>query len=98
MQILYQLKDLVFQHPVQSYLVAINVVTFFIYGVDKWKAIRRKWRISEATLLMLAAIGGSIGAWLGMNVWNHKTKHKKFLYGVPVILIAQIALAYCLMK
>ena len=75
------------------YLVAINVVTFFLYGIDKRKAKRGKWRIPEATLLGLAFIGGSIGAWLGMRAWHHKTMHKKFKYGIPLILIAQIALA-----
>ena len=74
------------------YLVAINVVTFFIYGIDKWKAKRSKWRISEATLLGMAVIGGSIGAWLGMRVWHHKTMHKKFQFGIPLIIVAQIAL------
>ena len=71
---------------------AINVATFFTYGIDKWKAKRSKWRISEATLLGLAVIGGSIGAWLGMKVWHHKTMHKKFKYGIPLILIIQIAI------
>ena len=74
------------------YLIAINVVTFFLYGIDKWKAKRSKWRIPEATLLGLAVIGGSIGAWIGMKVWHHKTMHKKFKYGLPLILLAQIAL------
>ena len=74
------------------YLIAINTVTFFLYGIDKWKAKRSKWRIPEATLLGLAIIGGSIGAWLGMKVWHHKTQHKKFKYGHPLILLAQIAL------
>ena len=74
------------------YLIAINVVAFFLYGIDKWKAKRSKWRISEATLLGLAVIGGSIGAWLGMKVWHHKMMHKKFKYGIPLILMAQIAI------
>ena len=74
------------------YLVAINIVTFFMYGIDKWKAKRSKWRISEATLLGMAIIGGSIGAWLGMRVWHHKTMHKKFQLGIPLIIVAQIAL------
>ncbi len=73
-------------------LLALNVVTFFVYSIDKLKAKHAKWRISEATLLILAAIGGSVGAWLGMKVWHHKTLHKKFKYGVPAILIAQVAL------
>ena len=76
------------------FLVVINVVTFFLFGFDKWKAKQSKWRIPEATLLGMAVIGGSIGAWLGMKVWHHKTLHKKFRYGVPLILVAQITLFF----
>ena len=72
------------------YLLAVNVVTFFMYGIDKWRAKRSKWRISEATLLLMAVIGGSIGAWLGMKVWHHKTLHKKFRFGIPAIIIIQL--------
>ena len=74
------------------YLLAINAVTFIIYGIDKYKAKKAKWRISEAMLLMMAVVGGSIGAWLGMKVWHHKTMHKKFKYGVPAILLIQMVL------
>ena len=74
------------------YLLAINAVTFIIYGIDKYKAKNAKWRIPEATLLLMAVIGGSVGAWLGMKVWHHKTMHKKFKYGIPAILMIQIAL------
>ena len=74
------------------YLVAINVVTFLLYGIDKFKAKRSKWRIPESVLLGLAVIGGSVGAWLGMIVWRHKTQHKKFRYGIPLILAMQIAI------
>jgi len=73
------------------YLAAINVVTFFLYGIDKWKAKRSKWRIPEATLIWLSILGGSVGAWLGMKAWRHKTQHKKFKYGIPFILMMQIA-------
>ena len=75
------------------YLIAINIITFFIYGIDKLKAKKGKWRIPESTLLLLAIIGGSIGAWLDIKVWHHKTLHKKFKYGIPLIVIAQIAIA-----
>ena len=74
------------------YIVGVNILTFFVYGIDKWRAKKGSWRISEATLLLLAVIGGSIGAWLGMKVWHHKTMHKKFKYGIPAILIIQIIL------
>ena len=74
------------------YLLLINVITFFTYGIDKWKAKRSKWRIPESTLLMMAVMGGSIGAWFGMKVWRHKTMHKKFKYGVPIILLVQVVI------
>ena len=80
------------------YLIVINIVTFQVYGIDKWKAKQGSWRISEATLLILAAIGGSIGALLGMKIWHHKTMHKKFKYGLPLILIIQIILIGYLSK
>ena len=73
------------------YLAAINIVAFFLYGIDKWKARHDKWRITEAALLWTAVTGGSIGALLGMKVWHHKTLHAKFRFGLPAILILQIA-------
>lgn len=82
-------------HLLLYYFLAINFVAFIIFGIDKLKARKNLWRIPEATLLLLAVIGGSIGAWMGMYVWHHKTMHLKFKYGVPVILALQIAiLAY----
>lgn len=68
----------------------LNLLTFIIYGIDKLKAKKAKWRISETTLLLLAVIGGSIGAWLGLQVWRHKTQHKKFYIGIPLILTLQV--------
>ena len=85
------MRNMELQNIALIYLAVINVVAFFMYGLDKWKAKRSKWRIPEATLLLLAVLGGSIGAWLGMKVWHHKTLHKKFRYGVPAIIIVQIA-------
>lgn len=86
------IMDVQFIKILLVYLIVINVLAFFMFGIDKWKAKHQKWRIPEATLLGLAVIGGSIGAWLGMKTWHHKTLHKKFLYGIPLILFAQIAL------
>ena len=86
------MNDQNYLHIALIYLAVTNVVTFFVYGIDKWKAKHSKWRINETQLLALAVLGGSIGAWLGMKVWHHKTQHKKFKYGVPAIIIIQLAL------
>ena len=71
-------------------LLTFNLLTFIIYGIDKFKAKKAKWRIPESTLLLLAVFGGSIGAWLGLQVWRHKTQHKKFYIGIPMILTLQV--------
>ena len=78
------------QKMVIIYLVITNVVTFFMFGINKVKAKKSKWRIREAALLGLAVLGGSIGAWSGMKVWHHKTLHKKFRFGIPAIIIIQL--------
>ena len=80
-----------FIYGILIYLAAINIVAFFLYGIDKWKAQRNKWRVTEARLLWIAVAGGSIGALLGMKVWHHKTMHAKFRYGILAILILQLA-------
>ena len=80
-----------------GYLLAVNITSFLLYGIDKYKAKKGRWRISEATLLLMAVIGGSIGAWGGMRIWHHKTMHKKFKYGIPVIIIFQVAFAVYLL-
>ncbi|MBO4752341.1 MAG: DUF1294 domain-containing protein [Bacteroidales bacterium] len=81
----------------EIYLIAINLVTFLVYGIDKLKAKRGKWRIPESVLLTLAVVGGSIGALLGMLAFRHKTKHKKFTIVVPLILAVQVALLIAIM-
>ena len=86
------MNDQNYLHIALIYLVIINVVTFLMYGIDKWKAKKSKWRIRETALLGLAVLGGSIGAWFGMKVWHHKTLHKKFRYGVPAIINIQLLL------
>ncbi|MGM9835275.1 MAG: DUF1294 domain-containing protein [Muribaculaceae bacterium] len=75
------------------YLLAANIVTFVVFGIDKYKAKRGLWRIPEASLLTMAVIG----AWLGTKVWHHKTLHKKFKYGIPLIIALQAALAVYLL-
>ena len=76
-----------------AYFLLVNIVAFIAFGVDKFKAKKIRSRIPEFTLLLLAAIGGSVGALLGMKVFRHKTLHNKFRFGVPVILVAQIVAA-----
>ncbi len=71
------------------YALIINVIAFLMYGIDKWKAKHNKYRIPEKTLLGVAALGGSIGAWSGMQSFRHKTKKNKFRIGVPCIMIVQ---------
>ena len=73
-------------------IALINFITFIVYGIDKYKARKGKWRISENSLLLLAVIGGSIGAWLGIKIWHHKTMHKKFCYGIPLVILVQVAI------
>ena len=79
-------------------ILILNVVTFFVFGIDKFKAKKSLWRIPESTLLILAAVGGSVGAYLGMKVWHHKTLHKKFSLGVPAILLLHLALLVYIMN
>ena len=75
------------------WLAVINLVTFAVYGIDKAKAKRGAWRVPEKTLFLLPLLGGSLGALLGMKVFHHKTKHWYFVWGIPLILLAQITLA-----
>ena len=74
------------------YLLTVNALSLYFMLADKCKAMKNVWRIPEATLLGLAAIGGSLGAWLGMQLFRHKTRHPKFYLGVPLLLILHIAL------
>ena len=75
------------------YLVLINLAAVMAFGIDKSRARNHAWRIPEKTLFLLAAVGGSIGALLGMFFFRHKTRHLSFRIGLPVILLVQIAAA-----
>ena len=74
------------------YLIMINLIGFFSMGIDKRKARKHLWRIPEKTLFLFALAGGSLGSLLGMHTFRHKTKHWYFRFGIPVILLLQIAL------
>ena len=80
------------------YLLLINAAGCILMLIDKWKARKNRWRISEATLIGTALLGGSMGVLLGMYTVRHKTRHKKFTIGVPLILAAQVALYVYVMK
>lgn len=79
---------------IEAWLVFINIFTFAAYALDKYKVVHHAWRIPERTLILLAAIGGSVGALSAMYIVRHKTKHNKFRIGVPAILVIQLILAY----
>ena len=85
-------------HFVLAYLILINLIAFIAFGIDKWRARHNKWRISEASLFLLAIFGGSIGALLGMHLWHHKTRHLYFLIGIPLIMLLQACLIYALTR
>lgn len=74
-----------------GYLALINAITFAVYGADKRRARKDRWRVPERTLFLLAVLGGSLGALLGMHVFHHKTKHWYFRLFIPLILLLQIA-------
>ena len=74
-----------------GYFVAINIAAFCMYGLDKRRARKNRWRIPEATLFLMAALGGSVGSYIGMQVFHHKTKKAKFYIGIPMIGIAELA-------
>ena len=74
------------------YLIGVNLLTFIAYGIDKYKARHKQWRITETSLLLLAILGGSPAALLAMRLFHHKTLHKKFRYGVPAILLIQLTI------
>ena len=80
-----------------AYLLGMNAAAYILMAVDKTNAMRRARRIPETVLLLTAALGGSLGAWLGMVSLHHKTKHKKFLVLVPLFLLAHIALGMWLL-
>ena len=70
----------------------MTIVTFILYGVDKGKAKKGRWRIPEKTLLLFAACFGGLGAFLGMKIFRHKTKHTSFKILVPTFMIIQFIL------
>lgn len=80
------------------YIILINLITFSVFGIDKLKAVKDKWRISEKVLFLLSIIGGSLGGLAGMYIFRHKTQKPAFKFGIPAIFIVQIVLVYFVMR
>ena len=80
------------------YLLIVNITAFILYGLDKRKAEKNKWRIKESTLIVIAALGGSVGALLGMIIFRHKTKHPKSFILVPLFLLLQVILGFLVFR
>ncbi|WP_330393892.1 DUF1294 domain-containing protein [Anaerocolumna xylanovorans] len=81
-----------FSYLLLTYFTFVNTLSFLLMGIDKYKARKNKWRIKESTLFLSSVIGGSLGSLLGMFFFHHKTKHMKFLLGMPCILFIHIAI------
>ena len=75
------------------YLCIINTIGFFLMGIDKWKARNKQWRVAEKTFFAVSLLGGSLGTWIGMYVFRHKTKHQRFVILMPLICIVHVFLA-----
>ena len=80
------------------YIILNNLITFSVFGIDKFKAVKNKWRIPEKILFLFSIIGGSVGGLLGMYTFRHKTQKPAFKFGIPTILIVQIVLIYFIMR
>ena len=80
------------------YTAIMSLIAFAAFGIDKYKAKTNRWRISEKTLFLLALLGGGVGAYLGMKVFHHKTRHKQFAIGLPLIMIIQLGLIAFLVR
>ena len=80
------------------YTAVMSLIAFAAFGIDKYKAKTNRWRISEKTLFLLALLGGGVGAYVGMKVFHHKTRHKQFAIGLPLIMIIQLGLIAFLVR
>ncbi|EEG78701.1 DUF1294 domain-containing protein [Dethiobacter alkaliphilus] len=77
---------------IEIFIIILNVVTLVLMGFDKHASRNKLWRIPEKLLLLLAIAGGSAGVWFGMKLFRHKTRHPRFMYGIPFIIALQVAL------
>lgn len=77
---------------VTCYLLIINIITFILYGIDKFNAVRGIWRIREIVLFTFSFMGGSLGGFLAMKIFRHKTKNRKFSFGIPIMLLIHLVI------
>lgn len=80
------------------YLISINIFSLLLCGIDKYRAIKNKWRIREKNFFILSFLGGSVGVYIGMYFFRHKTLHKRFTIGIPAIVVFQLLLIYVITK
>ena len=80
------------------YFIVINIFAFLIMGIDKYKAQRHKWRVSELSIFTIGLVGGALGVFIGMGMFHHKTKHLKFTLGIPLVLLLNIIMFGYLLK
>lgn len=85
------------ERSILIYLVFVNIMTFILFGIDKWKAIHDKWRIQESTLLFFSFMGGATGGLLGMNLFHHKIRKVYFRVGIPIMILCHTALLLLLL-
>ena len=91
-----EISNFIIEHKwLLIYLLIINLITFVLFAVDKWKAIHTRWRIRTITLMSLALAGGTVGGLLAMYIFRHKTKTASFMVGLPVILMVQVVILWC---
>ena len=81
---------------IAAYLIVINIIGFILPPVDKRKAKKNKWRIRERTLFIVSALGGSIAMYISMRLFHHKTKHKRFMIGIPIIIVLQLGAVFAI--
>ena len=80
------------------YLILINLIAVIVTIYDKLCAVKRRWRVKESTLLLLSALGGSISMYITMLLIRHKTRHIKFMLGIPLIIIFQLLIAFLIWR
>ena len=94
-----EISNFIIEHKwLLIYLLIINIITFVLFAIDKWKAIHGRWRVRTITLMGFALAGGTVGGLLAMYIFRHKTKTASFTVGLPVMLVVQVVILWCVYK